>query len=149
MGCIKQKNAFEHAQNVQIQIILHMCDVSFRHLLSIERNILHYPIILFVDCECPYQTVQMPRLIWAFSVRICSEDAFLAWHGSSNDCNVCIIWWGLIPLGLYCINTTYDQHINILVSVGYTCILCFQHKMRIFISSCACANLSWAFALHW
>ena len=36
MGRIKRKSAFEHAQNAQIHIILHMRKVSSGHLLSIE-----------------------------------------------------------------------------------------------------------------
>ena len=31
---VKWKSAFEHAQKVQVHIILHMCKVLFRHLLS-------------------------------------------------------------------------------------------------------------------
>ena len=36
MGHVKQKSAFEHAQNVRNHIILHMCRVSSGHLLSIH-----------------------------------------------------------------------------------------------------------------
>ena len=36
MGCVKQKSAFEHAQNMQIQIILHMHEVLSKCLLSIK-----------------------------------------------------------------------------------------------------------------
>ena len=36
MGHVKRKSAFEHAQNVRIHIILHMCKVSSGHLLPIE-----------------------------------------------------------------------------------------------------------------
>ena len=36
MGCIKQKSAFEHVQNVQIQIILHMHRVLSGPMLSIH-----------------------------------------------------------------------------------------------------------------
>ena len=36
MGCAMQKNAFEHEQNCQIQIILCMYKVSSRPLFSID-----------------------------------------------------------------------------------------------------------------
>ena len=36
IGHVKWKSAFEHGQNVQIQIILHMCKVSSEPLLSIH-----------------------------------------------------------------------------------------------------------------
>ena len=36
MGHVKQKSAFEHVQNAQVQIILRMRKVSSGHLLSIN-----------------------------------------------------------------------------------------------------------------
>ena len=35
ISCVKKKNAFEHAQNIQIHIILHMSKVLSWHFLSI------------------------------------------------------------------------------------------------------------------
>ena len=52
MGCIKQKSAFKHEQNEQIQIILNMCKVSSGRLLSIHTFFyILYPMILLVDSE--------------------------------------------------------------------------------------------------
>ena len=36
MGSVKQKSAFEHAQNARIHIILRMRKVSSGHMVSIE-----------------------------------------------------------------------------------------------------------------
>ena len=67
MGCVKRKSAFEHAQNLQIHIILHMHIVSFvlrfygpdnpmgscrvrsNPGISVHWNILQYPMIPLAD----------------------------------------------------------------------------------------------------
>ena len=49
MGHIKWKSTIEHAQNVQIQIILSMSEVSAGPLLSIHTS--WFPMILLVDSE--------------------------------------------------------------------------------------------------
>ena len=61
-----RKNDFEHAQNVRIQIILHMRKVSSGHLFP-TKNFYFY----FVDSEDPGQPARM--LIWAYAVRICPK----------------------------------------------------------------------------
>ena len=64
MALVNRKSVFEHVQNAQIQIILHMHKVSSGPLLyihafcSIQYNLL-------VDNEGPGQTEQIRRLIWA------------------------------------------------------------------------------------
>ena len=70
MGRVKRKSPFDHAQNVQIQIIMCMRKVSS------GPYALYYPIILLADREYPDQTARMRRLIWAFAVRICTKIRF-------------------------------------------------------------------------
>ena len=49
MGHPMQKKAFEHAQNVQIHIILHISNVSFGHFSSLKHS------IIFNDSVCGQQ----------------------------------------------------------------------------------------------
>ena len=39
MGRVKQKSAFEHVQNMKIQIILRLCKISSGPLLSILQSV--------------------------------------------------------------------------------------------------------------
>ena len=59
MSRVKQKNAFQHAQNAQIQIFRHMRKAPSGPLLSI----LLYPMFLLVGSESPDQTARMYRVI--------------------------------------------------------------------------------------
>ena len=61
MDRIKRKSAFKHAQNVQIQIILRRCKVSFGYWLSIHT---------FCKQTVMVWSVSMRRLIWVFAVCI-------------------------------------------------------------------------------
>ena len=76
MGHVKEKGALKHAQNVQIQIILHMCQVSAGTLLFIHS----FCSIQWADSEGPDQTAQISRLVWAFVARVCPKIGF-AWCG--------------------------------------------------------------------
>ena len=68
---VPRECVFEHAQNMQIQIILCMHKVSSGLLLSFHT------LILLVDSKGPDQTVRIRSLIWAFAVRIRHVNA---WH---------------------------------------------------------------------
>ena len=76
MGCAKQKSAFKHVQNAQIQIILHMHKVPSGPMLSSHTFCNKYPMILLVDSEGPDQTAPVCRLISAFAARICPKTCF-------------------------------------------------------------------------
>ena len=76
MGCIKQKSSFEHVQNTEIQINLHICKVSSGPLLSIHT----------FCCSrwfCQWTVKLLIRIWgctgwseWAISVHICLETHF-------------------------------------------------------------------------
>ena len=74
MGHFKRNSAYEHAQNVQIQIILRMSKASSRPLLIFYTFC--SPMFLFADSEGPDQAARMRSLIWAFAVRICPKTCF-------------------------------------------------------------------------
>ena len=57
-------SAFEHAQNIRIHIILHLCQASSGHLLSI----LLHPMIMFAGSEDPNETARMHWPILAIAV---------------------------------------------------------------------------------
>ena len=59
-------NAFEYVQNVQIQIILLMCKVSFR-AFALRSYILWYPMIPLMDSDGPDRTTDV-QAVWAFPV---------------------------------------------------------------------------------
>ena len=96
MARIKQKGAFELAQDVQIHIILHMRNVSSGSLLSIVHSIVSndsgsrqrrkalilYAMILIADSDDPDQTARSHSLIWALAVRACPEGTF--WLGTAH-----------------------------------------------------------------
>ena len=73
MTPVKLKKALEHAQNVQMHIILRMRKVSSGPLLSID---IWYQMSFAADSEGPDQTAQTRSLIWAFAVRACPENKF-------------------------------------------------------------------------
>ena len=76
MGCVKQKVAFEHAQNDSDHL---------GHKQSIIRAFAHhsfiqyYPVILLVGREGSDQTAWMCRQIWAVPVCICQRTHFCTW----------------------------------------------------------------------
>ena len=74
MGHVKRISVFEHAQKVQIHIILQMRAVSSGQLLSIETSIVSGDSV--ADSECPW-------LIWAIAP-ICLKTLF-AWRGPYNN----------------------------------------------------------------
>ena len=60
-----EESAFEHAQNVQIQMHAQCIIRAF----ALHSYILSYPMILFADSEGYCQTARMRRLIWAYKVQ--------------------------------------------------------------------------------
>ena len=78
MGRIKRKGAYEHAQNVQMHINVHMRKVSSGHLLF--EIFLYHPMIMFEDTVGPEQTAWMRRLIWAIRCPRLPKDTFS--HGA-------------------------------------------------------------------
>ena len=85
MGRAKRKSAFEHAQNVQIHIILRMRKVSFGRLLSIHTFCSIQWFILLAVGEGPDQTARMRRLIrhslstYAWWHIFAEQDPLLKW----------------------------------------------------------------------
>ena len=82
MGIVKRKDAFKHAKNSQILIILRMRTRNFVLVFTLYTYmyILFYPIIQLADSEGPDQTARMRRLIWIITVRQFRKGRFrMAW----------------------------------------------------------------------
>ena len=70
-------------------------------------NILYYPMILFMDSECPDLTSRMRRLIWACAVRICSTWRQVpSWRGLYTIC-------GEMRTYQYLLKTTFSKVIYV------------------------------------
>ena len=75
---LKWKCAFEHTQDEQIQIILHMPKVSFWPFLSIHTFCsIHW---LLAVSEGPDQTWRMCRLHWWAIAACIYQKTYIAWH---------------------------------------------------------------------
>ena len=98
----KPKGVFEHTQNAKIQI-----HPVHAHSL-IQAFALHWYILvcllsLLADSKGPDQTVQMPRLSWAFAVHICSKTCFCIWI-----CSIFSISW----VKSYCVQIFNPESAN-------------------------------------
>ena len=98
-GCVKQKSVFEHVQNMQIQIILHMHRVSSELLLSIHTFciikwvLLSDPIRVCANFDLGLRYPHMP------------EDLFL--YGAANINIMCLLGVAVAKrLALLLLNTT-------------------------------------------
>ena len=81
---------FEHVQKCTDSELSYACKISSGPLLSCRINVIrrvtskiltHSTMTLLVDSECPDQTAQKRRLIWAFAVRSCPKKTFS--HGAA------------------------------------------------------------------
>ena len=62
---------------------------SLIRAFALHWNILQHPMIQLVDSKGPYQTARMRRLIWAFTVRICTETYFRMARAYNNNSLLC------------------------------------------------------------
>ena len=98
MGHAKQKGVFKHAQKAQIQI--HPMHARSLIQTFALRWYIHPSMILLADSLGPDQTARMPRLVWAFTVPICTKTGFHI---------VLLIYWSALQIYAPSHNKTYKK----------------------------------------